>query len=176
MVSIISETILSKEMSLNESAASTWTYEAVEIPTAIQEGIAVIILGVEFLSNHAKDVPPAGVNPEVIKNMILEEKYTSEPQPTDPNVIAQQRLAYWGDATDITLILEQCFGLAIKSPSDIVNPAQGYMTGREKVYIATVSTNAGTANQIRARMYYITVKLTTKEIAMIGLREAFEGD
>lgn len=155
-----------------ESAASTWTCEEIDIPSAAREGIGCIIIGADIMGQEHTDVPAAGATAEQFMQMVLEEYKASQPAAGNADVIALlQRLYYRGGGeAGYSVIHEMRLGLTGK----MVPPEYGYKTARQKIYIGHVSTSAGTAMYTSGRIYLVMVQFTQEEMAELGMREAYD--
>lgn len=169
---VLSELLMNGPALLEESAASTWTYRAIDVPTAARNKIGISIVATEMFMSTAKDVPPAGVGVELMEGYVLEEEETTEPDIGDPDIIGYHRRIFMGDGVDILHTVDDI--IAFEGKLGMIDPQAGYKTLRDNIYIACISTNAATAGSVAFRIYYYIVEFTTNELVELGFRESFE--
>lgn len=155
---------------LSESAAATWTTDEIDLATAIREGIGAVIVGCDMRLKRPIDVGPAGTDIEYTKGFLLEEDKASEITPEDPDVIGYVAREHQGDATDNILETYTQLGYAGK----IVRPEEGYKTGRQKIFLGIISSNAASAGFVNLKLYYYMAHFTQSELVDLGFRESFE--
>jgi len=175
----IKSPLLRKGGDLTESAASTFTSEAISLPSQPFDNIGVIIVGVEFdLGTLAEFTSSVTENAnEYIQAQITEELETAMVAVDDENLIASVLKRVFGTiavgpANSVSHI--DYIKLGLNRHPYLVPPEQGFMTMTEEIRAAVQSTDSGTARGMSYAIYYYIVKFTEKMARDIAVREAYE--
>jgi len=165
----VSPIILLKGVRLDESVAATWTTVALNLATAPERGIGAVILGVDMAVDVVSDIAAAGAGTEKVMGFVMEEDKATEIDMDDGDLIAAKKQYAAGDGTDNIAYFHEVIGLIGK----LVEPANGYVTLRDNIFIG-VKSSCAAAKGINVIVKYKLIKLSEKEIARYAMREAFE--
>lgn len=159
--------LVSTGIHITESAAATYTEEAVALPTSAYNGIGVVIVGVDIESEEPADTPGAAAY-ETVNTGLLEEAKGAVTYIDDEDMIAK-KVTHKID--DEPTMHEIKMGFVDK----IVPAEQGYRTLASKVYAFINSSNAAATADSRLRIWFYLVKFDGDEVRELALNEAYGG-
>jgi len=147
-----------------ESAAGTYTEEAVVIADNIVHGNAILIKKIEFDLNDPQDIPAAGAGAEQNEAHVARKSKTAIQDISDDDVIAQHRVFTYGDGVDALF----------SDRSNLENPvtfgdekADGIIFPYKYMYFAVKSSNAASTATARTRVWYYPITLSDKELSEV---------